>query len=91
MERQTLQLVLGPGAARHPDRLEAVPPGLPAVLPPVSTLGGLLEYRARDMPSAVAAYFIDMEERVTRVTWEELRLRAGRLALGLRRQGVKPG
>ncbi|WP_224247190.1 AMP-binding protein [Hyalangium gracile] len=91
MERQTTQLMLGPGAVRHPDRREPLPPGAPAVLPPVSTLGELLEYRASATPAAVFGYFIDMEERVTRVSWRELRLRAGRLAAGLRRQGVWPG
>ncbi|WP_224367735.1 AMP-binding protein [Hyalangium versicolor] len=91
MERQTIQMVLGPGAVRHPDRQEVLPPGAPASLPPVFTLGELLEYRVRATPESVFGYFIDVEERVTRVSWQELRLRAGSLALGLRRQGVGPG
>jgi fatty-acyl-CoA synthase len=76
---------------RHPDRAEPRVLGVPAGVPAVSSLAELLAHWARACPERAAAYFLDLEDQATRLSWGELHAAAMQGALALSARGVATG
>jgi fatty-acyl-CoA synthase len=76
---------------RHPDRQQPFTLGAPVSVPDVATLAELLAHWAALRPEQPCAYFLDLEDDVTTLTWGTLRDEARRWAAALAELGVAAG
>lgn len=91
LRRQTVPLKLGPGVERHLSREHPQRVPARAALAPVSTLPEALLHLARERPSQPLFYIVDLEERLTVLSAEDVLRDATLLASRLRGLGVRQG
>jgi len=89
--RKRIPLQLGPGVGHHPDRRMTLGPVSQLAVPTAHTLRDALVSWAQVRPAQTALYFLDLEERLTPLTYGELLINARRIAAGLRARGIGRG
>jgi len=84
-------LPLGPGVGVHASRAAYEPGSERVALPQLGSLPEILIHQALERPDQVAYYLLDIEERLSSVSYGELLGEARRVATGLRERGVLRG